>query len=78
MHTASHLELTLGFLPQCQEPISFYKPCVKKLTGFRVIAQKRQAHSQQINSLDASSFRWETLEVTLLVFRNEHPRETKH
>lgn len=49
--TASHLELTLGFLPQCQEPISLYKPCVKKLTAFRVIAQKRKDHSQQINSL---------------------------
>ena len=51
MLTASHPELTLGFLPQCQEPISLYKPCVKKLAAFRVIAQRREDHSQQINSL---------------------------
>lgn len=56
--TASHPELTLGFLPQCQEPISLYKPRIKNWTAFRVIAQRRGDHTQQINSLASHPSGW--------------------
>ena len=53
MLIASHLELTLGFLPQCQKPISLYKPHGRELTDFGAIAQKMEDSSQWINSLAA-------------------------
>lgn len=53
MLTASRLELTLGFLPQCQKPISLHKPHGRELRDFGAIAQKMEDTSQWINSLAA-------------------------